>query len=219
MRAPGVILICIAAALISGAAYASANPFYLDGGYFNEKEALEAGMVLRELYKDPASEKNLVISDGFGGTLVIEEGKVYQYDEPSELIVEEYMDARSEFVKSFRRRFTDSAVTIGLYAALFLCLAYAVVLYATRQIREYRDKPAVGKYDAEKCAAKICAAAFVALQLFHNTEIRYEAPKADKPAQALAAKYEHKIYGTEEIDKLIGEYSLRYELAAEKGKI
>lgn len=79
MRAPGIILICIAAALISGAAYASANPFYLDGGYFNETEALEAGTVLRELYKDPASEKNLVISDGFGGTLVIEEGKVYQF--------------------------------------------------------------------------------------------------------------------------------------------
>ena len=213
-RVTGAVSACIAAALLAGAAYASSNPFCVEKEYFNEKEAREAGMVLQELYSDSTSQKDLIIPDGFGGTLVILEDSVYRYDVAPALIKDQYMDARGRYKAYQRRQFTSSVVTLALNVALFLVLACAVILYSARRICEYCDDPGRGTYSAEKCAAKICAAALLAIQLFHNVDIRYEVPMVAEPAQALASQY-HKgrKYDAGDINKLLDEYRLKYEQA------
>ena len=107
------IAVIMAAVSFSGVAFAVENPFLVQENIFSTEDAKLAGETLQK-FKSKELEKvtdavPVIITDGFGGTLVIYENSAYKFDSPTYLIEEKYSDARNAY-KEYLRKDTLASV-------------------------------------------------------------------------------------------------------------
>lgn len=207
----------MAAVSFSGVAFAVENPFLVQENIFSTEDAKLAGETLQK-FKSKELEKvtdavPVIITDGFGGTLVIYENSAYKFDSPTYLIEEKYSDARNAYKEYLRKDTLASVIYIAMYVVLLVCLMYTVISYAAKEIREHSS----GKYGAEKCAVRICATTILALQFFNCVEIEHNAEPVDAPVEALAKEFAAQKYEFGDIEKLLSEYQQKYQEEISRG--
>ena len=211
------IAVIMAAVSFSGVAFAVENPFLVQENIFSTEDAKLAGETLQK-FKSKELEKvtdavPVIITDGFGGTLVIYENSAYKFDSPTYLIEEKYSDARNAYKEYLRKDTLASVIYIAMYVVLLVCLMYTVISYAAKEIREHSS----GKYGAEKCAVRISAATILALQFFNCVEIEHNAEPVDAPVEALAKEFAAQKYEFGDIEKLLSEYQQKYQEEISRG--
>ena len=193
-----VLLLCFAYPAFAESPFVTASRF-------NEKEMQLSADTLNNVYRGilPAQK---IISDGFGGSLMFHNDKVYAFtDTDYAMAAQEYDEAESEYIKSW---VINKAIQIAaLLFAIGLVIDIASNIQFGKRLRSSLSLPSYMKEILFKAVAIIIcfAAMFITESRWRNTE---------EPINVLLSKIPTEkidIYERTEIPELMKYYDKRYK--------